>query len=391
MSIVAEAKFLFNKGPFHLLFYPTSRCNLYCDHCFNHDRQDNLDGTTGKKDELTLEEIQKIASKMGHLKTLTITGGEPFLRDDIVDIVGAFYRQNGLQYVSIHTHGLFLEKVVGAITDCLKKYPKLKVIFCTSIDGVEREHNEYRGSPNSFSKTSDTIREIERIKREQFPGRLFLLSSTMFSAVTQEKFIETINYIGANFDYLNAKSCFVRGNARDEREKVVDSDLFLNYVRHSENSVDKTVAWFSPLSIKETLEALTPRVVLNNDRLKAQTVPCQAGRKLVVLYENGDLYPCELLSSEQRFGNIRDVDYDMSQLLFSDRGTRIKNRINPEKECYCTWENAINISMLFDFRSYPRIFWAWFKLFVLGKNGAPALQQVPAPEAGKPLKNGSPD
>jgi MoaA/NifB/PqqE/SkfB family radical SAM enzyme len=99
MNIIAETKFLFNKGPFHLLFYPTSRCNLHCEHCFNYDRQDNLEGNTGKKDELTLEEIGLISSKMGHLKTLTVTGGEPFLRNDIFEIIGKFYKNNGLQYV----------------------------------------------------------------------------------------------------------------------------------------------------------------------------------------------------------------------------------------------------------------------------------------------------
>jgi radical SAM protein with 4Fe4S-binding SPASM domain len=366
MNLIEETKFLFNKEPFNLIFYPTSRCNLYCEHCFNHDRQDNVDGTTGKKNELTLEEIRKISSNMGHLKTLTITGGEPFLRNDIVDIVGTFYMQNGLQFASIHTHGLFQEQASIAIKDCLEKYPKLKIIFCTSIDGVEKEHNDYRGSPNSFNKTVNTVREIERIKRELFPDRLFLLSSTMFSAGTQDKFIETIDYIGDNFEYLNAKSCFIRGNSRDEGEKSVDPNLFVNYMDHAEKSIDKTVPWFSPMSIKETLEALTPRIVLNNDRLKTQTIPCQAGRKLVVLYENGDLFPCELLSSDHKFGNVRDVDYDMSRLLFSEKGTTIKDGIKA-KQCHCTWENAINISLLFDVRSYPRILWTWFKLFIIGR------------------------
>jgi len=188
----------------------------------------------------------------------------------------------------------------------------------------------------------------------------------MFSAGTQDKFIETIDYIGDNFDYLNAKSCFIRGNSRDEGEKAVDPNLFVNYMDHAEKSIDKTVPWFSPMSIKETLEALIPRIVLNNDRLKTQTIPCQAGRKLVVLYENGDLFPCELLSSDHKFGNVRDVDYDMSRLLFSEKGTTIKDGIKA-KQCHCTWENAINISLLFDVRSYPRILWTWFKLFIIGR------------------------
>lgn len=366
MNIIAETKFLFNKGPFHLLFYPTSRCNLHCEHCFNYDRQDNLEGNTGKKDELTLEEIGLISSKMGHLKTLTVTGGEPFLRNDIFEIIGKFYKNNGLQYVSIHSNGLFRAGATSTIKKCLEEYSNLKIIFCSSIDGVEKEHNEYRGSPDGFAKTVDTIREVESIKRDQFPNRLFLLSSTMFSAGTQDKYIETINYIDANFDYLNSKSCFIRGDVRESDEKCVEPDLFDDYINHSESKVDKSVSAFSPMALKETLEALTPRVVLNNYKKKTQTVPCQAGRKLAVLYENGDLYPCEMLSPDHKFGNIRDVDYDINRLLFSEKGEGIKNRINPGNFCNCTWENAINISLLFDYRSFPRIVMTWLKLFVFG-------------------------
>ena len=84
MGIVNNARFFFQQGPLHLLFYPTSQSNLFCKHCFNYDRQDNLGGDTGRSDELSLDEIEQISYKFGNLKSLTVTGGEPFLRKDIV-------------------------------------------------------------------------------------------------------------------------------------------------------------------------------------------------------------------------------------------------------------------------------------------------------------------
>ena len=60
--MLQEFKFLTNKLPHHMIFYPTSRCNLFCDHCFNWKRQDNVDGNTGINSELSLEEIKKVFS-----------------------------------------------------------------------------------------------------------------------------------------------------------------------------------------------------------------------------------------------------------------------------------------------------------------------------------------
>ena len=128
-----------------MIFYPTSRCNLFCEHCFNHDRQDNLSGNTGLNSEMTLDEIDKFSKSFEHLKSITITGGEPFLRKDIKEIVEIFYKNNDLQYASIHSHGLLNARVVETIEKILVDLPKLKVIYCTSIDGLEEKHNLIRG------------------------------------------------------------------------------------------------------------------------------------------------------------------------------------------------------------------------------------------------------
>ena len=119
------------------------------------------------------------------------------------------------------------------------------------------------------------------------------------------------------------------------------------------------------MAIKETLDQISKKIVLANYLDKKQTVPCQAGRKLVVIYENGDVYPCEL--TDQKFGNLKEVDYDIKKLLFSETGKTIKRRI-ADNSCYCTWENIINASILFNPRSYPKIMYNWARSFVLKRD-----------------------
>ena len=362
--MLKEFKFLNNKLPFHLIFYPTSRCNLFCAHCFNHDRQDDVTGETGIKKEMSLEEIEKFSSQLEHLKSITITGGEPFLRKDIKEIVEIFYKNNGLQYVSIHSHGLLNDRVVSTIRKILEDLPDLRVIYCTSIDGLEETHNLIRGAKDGFNKTVKTIKDIRKIKDDYF-DRLFLLTSTIFSFTSQAEYIKTIEYINDNLKYVSPRACFIRGDVRDNIEKNVKDELYNNYINLTSNNHDKTVNPFSGMALKETIESLTSEIVMKNHLEKKQTVPCQAGKKMAVVYENGDVMPCESLSEESKLGNLRDANYSLKNILNSNQSKCIVNDINPGKKCHCTWENAIGVSLLYDKKSWLKLLAHWFKLFIL--------------------------
>lgn len=351
-----ELKFLFNMLPFQLIFYPTSRCNANCPHCYNYDRQSNA----AKDNELSLEEINKISSSFGHIKALTISGGEPFLRDDLKDIVAIFYKNNKLQYVSFHTNAFLGKKVVQTISDILKNLKDLTVIVCVSIDGIGELHDQIRGVPKGFDKMCQTVEELEKIKRTF--NNLYLISSTIYSQTTQESFQKTIDFIRQNFKTVKPAPCFIRGEVRSNKEKKIDINYYKDFLKQSHNNIDRSIKPFSFMALKETLDWMTHEIVLKNYLNATQTIPCQAGRKLVVIYENGDVYPCELFS--ERFGNVRDVDYDIKKILFSEKGKSIKKKIYCDKACHCTWENIINANLVFDIKSYPKIFYHWYRLFV---------------------------
>ena len=384
-----EFKFLFSRMPFQIIFYPTSRCNAFCSHCYNYHREVE----TSKDVELSLEEIDKITRKLGHVKALTVSGGEPFLRTALKEIVQLFYENSGVRYVSLHTHGYFTKRVVETVRALMEELDGLTLILCTSIDGPQKLHDEIRGVPRGFDRMVETIKQIEEMKAE-FP-KLFILSSTIFSASTQKNYFETIGFVRREFKTVKPSACFIRGEAKDLKEKEVDHSFYEEYLSYCQNNVDRTVKLFSAMALKETLESMVAQVVLNNHLEQRQTVPCQAGRKLLVIYENGSVYPCETL--KENFGNLRDVDYDINQLLFSNKGHELKRKINPGMECNCTWENAITPSLLYDVKSYPRIAYNWFRLFVLGDRSrvdrsltsTPARRSSRDRGAGRPLPSPS--
>ena len=81
---IASRLFIKQGLPVNLIFFVTSKCNLLCRHCFYWEEL-NL-----PKNELSLDEIEKVARSLPNLLSLSLTGGEPYLRPDLPDIAAAF-------------------------------------------------------------------------------------------------------------------------------------------------------------------------------------------------------------------------------------------------------------------------------------------------------------
>ena len=87
--------------PSYFIFYPTSRCNLKCKHCFYHDSLNK------KFNELTLDEIERITKSMDPILHLILTGGEPYLRHDLDQIVKIFYKNTRVPIRTIPSNGWY--------------------------------------------------------------------------------------------------------------------------------------------------------------------------------------------------------------------------------------------------------------------------------------------
>ncbi len=118
------------------------------------------------------------------------------------------------------------------------------------------------------------------------------------------------------------------------------------------------------MAVKRAMEMMTNKIVVESHKKGREVIPCQSGNKLVVIYETGDVHPCE--SFPQKFGNLREVDYDIKRLLFSEKGKQIREKIK-QKCCSATWENIIPVNMMYAPRYYPKIAQQWFRSVLLNK------------------------
>ena len=93
--------------PIHLTFFVTRKCNSKCPFCFY------LKSSESKvsAEELSLDEIQKVSKSLGSLLWLAFSGGEIYLRDDLVEISKVFYKNNRPAIMLYPTNGLLPELI----------------------------------------------------------------------------------------------------------------------------------------------------------------------------------------------------------------------------------------------------------------------------------------
>jgi len=89
----------------------TDRCNLRCVYC-RPEKQEKAGGTP------TFEQLMRVCTALATLgiRKIRITGGEPLVRNDIVDILRAVNKLKGIENVSLTTNGVFLPRLLEEIS-----------------------------------------------------------------------------------------------------------------------------------------------------------------------------------------------------------------------------------------------------------------------------------
>jgi len=116
--------------PYFLVISPTMRCNLRCTGC--------CAGRYAKGDEMPIDLLDRIlteAEAMG-IRFITISGGEPFARPDLLDLAAA----HGRMYFQVYTNGTLID---DAVADRLARLGN--VFPAISVEGFEAETDRRRG------------------------------------------------------------------------------------------------------------------------------------------------------------------------------------------------------------------------------------------------------
>jgi MoaA/NifB/PqqE/SkfB family radical SAM enzyme len=116
------------------------------------------------KHELQLSEIETLleSNYLRRLQGISFTGGEPFLRKDIVDLVGLFIERYPQALIGIATNGLNPTLIVRKMDEIFSIYkPNQHISISISLDGIGATHDEMRGIPQAYDRVLETVEALQ--------------------------------------------------------------------------------------------------------------------------------------------------------------------------------------------------------------------------------------
>lgn len=269
------------KFPLHIEIKITNKCNLNCIHCISN-------AGIASKNELKIEEIFDIINeaKKNAAFTIGLTGGEPFLRKDIFQIVNFIYK-SGLKS-TITTNGTILNK---AIIEKIKDKVSLIRVSLDHFDSIK--HDSFRRSYGAFAKTLNTLELLQKYEKyfqvviltvvskyniEQLPKIISFFTKSKFKAVNFFLFVP-----------------FGRGK-KLEKELSLDKKSIFKFCSFIEKEKHKN----------KKLKILTENPLLTIIRSEKVARICPAAITSCFITENGRVLPCPYFYSLKNYNdNIR--------------------------------------------------------------------------------------
>ncbi|MCL2389536.1 MAG: radical SAM protein, partial [Elusimicrobia bacterium] len=347
-SALNLANLLFlRKNPAYLINFVTERCNASCPHCFlKFDK---------KTEEMRLEEYEKIASSCGkNLQMVALTGGEPFLRDDLFEIADIWYSNAKLKYISVTTNGSMPDKIENFARRAQERKMPAGIFF--SYDFIGEKFSQNR---NLKDLHLNVIKSYKAVKK--FP-KLDTGFSITVSPQNAENAVEVYRYLLNEIGVKNINIILLRGEqacALDAVSKQNIAKAYKNIWACRNKDFDENVLKGFSARPLISLAVNAKNKIANkhildtfvNDKYIA---PCFAGSLLGVIYADGDVAPCELLAD--KIGNLKDFNYNFADLWRSPAAYALRSKIKKTK-CHCTFECAWSVNILGNLKFYPRIFY----------------------------------
>lgn len=350
---LARNKLIKPPMPATLTYSVTNACQSRCKTC--NIWKLYIENPDLKKDELKLEEINRIFSHIGHIYFFNISGGEPYLRKDLPEIVDLACKYLSPNVIHTPTNGLapkLIEQKTIKILEIMKdnNYDNIPFTIKPSFDGIGDELDEIRGVKGNFDKVMDTLERLKQLKY-LYPN-LEVNLGTVISKFNVERIKEISDY-AHNLDvdsYIN--------EIAEQR-----SELFtLNEpITPDANEYKRTVEYFASiiqkdLKSKGELSRYTQAFRLSYYDLvirileeKRQVIPCYAGISNVHINPYGEVWPCCILAYDKPMGNLREehINYDLKKIWHSDQANSVRKYIK-DKHCYCPMANQAYSNILCD-------------------------------------------
>ncbi|MCL5239694.1 MAG: radical SAM protein [Candidatus Marsarchaeota archaeon] len=308
--------------PYKLNFSITYWCQSRCQHCsIWHIRP---------KGELTLDEIRELARRNRYFQWIELTGGEPFLRSDIVEIAKTFKDEcKDLYLLTMPTNSLCNYEMEIKKIEQMAQLGIPNIVITVSLDGYRELEDKIRGVPGNYDKAIRMFKGIKELGRRYnnllcvFGFTIINANAGQFERTLQEvrKDVPGISY--SDF-HLNVGQVSDNYYANVNNPIIAPTDLALKDVEFLLNNTRKVRERGVSRSLKTYLEIRYMEGIEEFLKTKKSSVPNRDGELSVFLDSYGNVFPSIMTS--RKLGNTRQDGNDIAKMVASANLVREKEQ-----------------------------------------------------------------
>lgn len=279
-------------------FAVTYKCNSRCSIC---SIWKTADPTAG---ELTLDEIREFFTSesefLSGVKSVQLTGGEPFLRPDLIYIAESIWRNIPGAFIWIATNGTLPDFVVRETEAMLSMPGRGGLGVTVSIDGIGETHDSQRGVDGAYEKTLRTLAGLSELRSQNHNMNLSVgMTLTPLNQREITSVMRVAEAHGADYSIrpVNVSELYYRN---EPVAGLWDMEAVRGGLKAIEEMYIRRRGVIGASSVISYLMRI-PQYISTGTR----EIPCTAGTSSFFLDPNGRVYPC--LFMDRKMGDIREA------------------------------------------------------------------------------------
>ena len=281
----------------------TYRCNARCTMCNRYKCPSKPD------EELSLETIKKLPQ----MYFTNITGGEPFIREDLPDIVRELYKKS--DRIVISTNGFFTDRIIKLC----EEFPNVGIRI--SIEGLEETNNKIRGLEDGFNRGYSTLKKLVEMKHPDVGFGMTVQDANAKDLVSLYNLSDELNMEFATASLHNS-FYFV------EAKNIIKDRMMVG--KEFEKLINKLLESKSP---KKWFRAYFNHGLINYIFGQKRLLPCDMAFDTFFIDPYGDVMPCNGTKQKEVMGNLNDSTWD--ELWNSEQAKKVRTKVRHcDRQCW---------------------------------------------------------
>ena len=273
----------------------TYRCNARCSMC------NRYKAPSKAEEEISIETIRKLPK----MYFTNITGGEPFIRTDLKEVVRELYKKS--DRIVISTNGFFTDRII----DLCKEFPQIGIRI--SIEGLEKTNNEIRGLNDGYQRGYTTLKKLREMG----------MKDVGFGMTVQDKnapdlvpLYQISDEMGMEFATASLHNSFYFVEAKNI---IKDRPMV---AKNFENLVNELLKSNSP---KKWFRAYFNHGLINYIYGQKRLLPCDMSFDTFFIDPYGDVMPCNGTKDKEVMGNLNRQTWD--ELWNSPEAEKVRKKV----------------------------------------------------------------